>query len=163
MSSIHFILTICFILGHFYIYTCDTDCVEDYFECLMKNVTMEECVATEKQCCEASLNETDDMWTEAFNHCLLKEYLPLAINCLNTEEEGGECSQVLEEYFNKTDSNYNEFWKSVLSAVQRPTTAEECADSFFTQLHDSRMKQCEQNKDEVLDDLCSLYTKHSSE
>ncbi|XP_067137782.1 uncharacterized protein [Centruroides vittatus] len=162
MSSIHLLLAICLISAHFYVYTCDTDCVEDYFECLIKNVTAEECMAAEKQCCEVSLNETDDMWTEAFRHCLMKEHLPLAINCLDSEG-GGECMQVLEEYFNKTESNYSDFFKSVLSAVQRPTTAEECSDSFFTQLHDSLMKQCEQNKDEILNDMCSLYTKKSSE
>ncbi|XP_023211179.1 uncharacterized protein LOC111614033 [Centruroides sculpturatus] len=133
------VLIIFIVLANFYLNCCDTDCVQDFFKCLSSNVTIKEFIACTKKCCEETLNETVNDWSDKFHNCVLEDQYPIILSCID-DKDGNECGRMIQNYFNRTQNNYNEFRNQAMSRIKRAT-----------------MEQCQNNTDVTVKYLCNFY------
>nr|ACD11764.1 hypothetical protein [Isometrus maculatus] len=139
------------LVSNFLLYSCQSDCIEDFFECLPQNDTMQSFVTAVQKCCIQTLNVTE-MFSDTFWNCTVNDLFPVVMNCINEDKE--DCEETLLKYFHETKQNYSNFRNQSMSRIQRPTTPDQCGDSFVTALQQADLEQCENNADEVMDPLC---------
>lgn len=157
--SIKIFISIFFIfISNFYSYsTCydDNECLIDLVDCLRTNYTIQEFAVTNNICCEKTLNESDDVWFQEFYDCFEELHDSIVINCFPEEED--ECREQIGQMITVMEDNFAEFQNKIISRIQRPTTFDECGDSFFLSLTKAVSEQCKETTDKFMHYICSFY------
>ncbi|XP_067137815.1 uncharacterized protein [Centruroides vittatus] len=118
-------------------------CIEKYYECLLSsNFTKERYSEAAKECCVKTLNDSQTVWLFTFSYC---------INVLNSgdslmchEKVGVECSIQINSYFQERFPYYLVFKEEVFNKIEpRPTSPDECDDSFIIKYGNFLKQQCE--------------------
>lgn len=108
-------------------------------------------------CCVKTLNDSQDIWFLTFHHCVGELTMPITKICFI--KSGFRCLYRLEKYFERTFSDFMQFDKDVMDRIQpRPTTPDECDDSFIKNYDNAFIEQCKVNTDKNLYPLCNTTT-----
>nr|ADY39597.1 hypothetical secreted protein [Hottentotta judaicus] len=136
----------------------ETKCVEKFLRCLISsNYTIKWFINAEKKCCVRTLNDSQDIWFLTFHHCVSELTIPITKICLF--KSGFRCMIRIEKYFQRTFSDYLQFEKDFMDRIQpRPTTSDECDDSFIKNYDNAFIEQCKVNTDKNLYPLCNTTT-----
>ncbi|XP_023221629.1 uncharacterized protein LOC111623325 [Centruroides sculpturatus] len=131
-------------------------CIEKYYKCLLSsNFTKERYIEAAKECCVKTLNDSQSIWFFTFPYC---------INVLNSGDTlmchvkvGVECSIKINSYFEEKFQYYLVFNEEVFNKIKpRPTSPDECDDSFIIMYGNSLKEQCENTSLANLGEECKI-------
>nr|KAB1092056.1 hypothetical protein F6W77_19425 [Acinetobacter baumannii] len=136
----------------------EAECMGKYFNCLIgSNSTIERFIQAQKKCCVNKLNDSQDIWFVTFNYCVYRETSRIVKICLF--KSGFRCMIRIANYMERIFSDFMQFQKDVSDRIQpRPTTAEECNDSFIMNYSNALKEQCKDNTNKNLDPVCNCTT-----